>query len=84
MYIIFLSSKREVLNPIGRKPGGGARNGIPPIGAKQKFLRRNSNIIKYIRRTKLAIERPAGIGGICSCCGIIICLYFGKEARNSS
>lgn len=33
---------------------------------------------------KLAMESPAGIGGICICCGIIICLYFGNEARNSS
>lgn len=37
-----------------------------------------------VRGTKLGIGIPAGIGGIGIGCGIIICLYFGKDERNSS
>jgi hypothetical protein len=33
--------KRGPLNPIGGKPGGGARNGRPPIGAKGRVFRIN-------------------------------------------
>jgi hypothetical protein len=71
--MMFTIQKRGPLKPIGGKPAGGAINGKPIIGARKRsssFMsieHQQMTETNNVRRTKFAMESPAGIGGICIC-----------------